>query len=149
MRTSDPRPYLYRRYASMKKAEARVRAKTGFHGLAVVDILPTTKSTRYTQWWQLERRLMSEVVGVRREIHIPQLTVGRLGGVLGKEVVSQSESGYFDDFDTDYVLMMIDPKIFKQNDVTMIAVAGCSMLGVQSMSGKLDGRSWLDVAKKA
>ncbi len=66
----------------MEIAKARVRAKTGRDGLAVVNMMPTTESTRYTQWWQLERHLVSEVVGVRREIHIPQLPVGPYGGVL-------------------------------------------------------------------
>jgi len=41
--------------------------------LAVGGEVGATRLPRYAKWLQLERRLVSEVVGVRCEIHITQM----------------------------------------------------------------------------
>ena len=54
----------------------------GVKSPVVIVVVLTAKSLRYPEWMQLERRLMSEIVGVGREIHIPQMTFGPSCNVL-------------------------------------------------------------------
>ena len=67
----------------------------GVKSPVVMVVVLTTKSLRYPEWMQLERRLMSEIVGVGREIHIPQMTVGPSCNVLKTRdsQVSEGEGG--------------------------------------------------------
>jgi hypothetical protein len=51
--------------------------------LAVRGEIRATRLPRYAKWLQLERRLVSEVVGVGCEIHIPSVSLDVLSAFVG------------------------------------------------------------------
>src|SRR5271167_590845 len=57
--------------------------RTGWvRGLAVRTEVGATRLPRYAKWLQLERRLVSEVVGVGCLIHIPSVSLDVLAALL-------------------------------------------------------------------